>query len=87
MKVYIALSDCFIGETYICVCKKGEELYEDGFSYKQKNGGLILTKRQVEEDEHFELVREDCRNADYYIRKVYTQADVDKLLAKNENNY
>ena len=87
MKVYKALTDVFIDNTHICICKTGEEIYESSCVYKPNGGGYVLTKRQVEEDEHFLFVREDCHDADYYMKRIYTQAEVDKLLAKNENNY
>jgi len=71
----------------ITMCRPGEFLYEspgyvaDSIIYKPEGGGYPLSKETVEgKPDEFELVREETEHdADYYLKCIYTQFQVDQM--------
>lgn len=79
MKIYRALVEKKLNIGTI-VCHVGERLFEDGDIYKPENGSYPISKIDVEnKPTEYEFIEENERNADYYLKKLYTQNEVDDL--------
>ena len=73
----------------LVICNYGELLYESkgyvgGSIYKPANGSYPQSQKDVEDNpDSFEFVREDDEHdSDYYLTRIYTQEQVDKMLNK-----
>lgn len=75
------------------ICNPEELLYEspgyvgDSIIYKPEGGGYPLTQKTVENNpDEFEFIREDNEHdSDYYLKPIYTQAQIDNNDYKRSN--
>lgn len=81
MKVYRAKEEIIFTGPYYKIIKEGELLYQDGEGYLAASGFYPVRKEAVESDtDRFELLHDDVHDANYYLKRIYTQYEMDESL-------